>query len=188
MKNSMFHILRMFCTLIVMSASLVCAGIVHASETDHWQNFVPPPDAQYDWIQLSSGEWLKGELISLYNFSVEFDSDELDFLSIDWEDIAYIRSARLLSLRIEDSDAENDILSIIGLLQLNENMALLTAHDKMHRFNREDIISIASGAKKESRRWTGKIAFGANIYRGNTDNANGKLGNTVGQQGLIQLR
>jgi hypothetical protein len=36
----------------------------------------------FDWIQLTSGEWLKGELKVLYNDSLEFDSDELDLLKL----------------------------------------------------------------------------------------------------------
>ena len=100
MKYSFNHIIRFVVVLVVLSASLLCVGIVHASEEDQWTGFVPPPDALYDWLQLDSGEWLKGELISLYNFSVEFDSDELGVLSIDWEDIRYIRSAGWLSVLI----------------------------------------------------------------------------------------
>jgi len=33
-----------------------------------WDAFVPPPDDKFDWIQLTSGEWLKGELKALYNY------------------------------------------------------------------------------------------------------------------------
>ena len=69
---------------------------------NQWDNFEPPQDKKYDWIQLTSGEWLKGEFIFLYNYSVEFDSDELDLLKIDWDDIKQVRSARTMSLRIEE--------------------------------------------------------------------------------------
>ena len=41
----------------------------------------------FDWIQLTNGEWLKGDLKVLYNDSLEFDSDELDLLTFDWEDV-----------------------------------------------------------------------------------------------------
>ena len=37
-----------------------------------------PTVTDFDWVQLTSGEWLKGELISMYEDSVEFDSDEFD--------------------------------------------------------------------------------------------------------------
>ena len=46
-------------------------------------DFVPPVDETFDWIQLTSGEWLKGELKVLYNYKLEFDSDELDLLTFE---------------------------------------------------------------------------------------------------------
>jgi len=34
----------------------------------------PPAPDTFDWIQLTSDEWLKGELIALYDGRLEFDS------------------------------------------------------------------------------------------------------------------
>ena len=53
-----------------------------------WEAFYPPPDTEFDWIQLASGEWLKGELKTVYDYQMEFDSDELGLLKIDLEDKA----------------------------------------------------------------------------------------------------
>jgi putative salt-induced outer membrane protein YdiY len=56
-----------------------------ATDTDEdkvaWTPPPPPPD-EFDWIQLNSGEWLKGEFKVLYDDSVEFDSEELDRVMI----------------------------------------------------------------------------------------------------------
>jgi len=41
---------------------------------------------EYDWIKLKSNEWLKGDIVSMYEDKLEFDSDELDLQVIDWED------------------------------------------------------------------------------------------------------
>ena len=49
-------------------------------------DFMPPPD-EYDWIQLTSDEWLKGELVSLFDDQLVFDSDNLGLLKLDWEEI-----------------------------------------------------------------------------------------------------
>ena len=49
---------------------------------------------QEEWIRLTSGEWLKGEFTSLRRDSVEFDSDELDELTLDWEDVAEVITTR----------------------------------------------------------------------------------------------
>jgi hypothetical protein len=37
---------------------------------------------------LTSGEWLRGEINFMRDEVVEFDSEELDVLNIDWKDIA----------------------------------------------------------------------------------------------------
>ena len=50
-------------------------------ETKEWI----PSAEKYDWLQLTSNEWLKGEIKGMYKDSLEFDSDKLDLLEIDWE-------------------------------------------------------------------------------------------------------
>ncbi|HOK71968.1 MAG TPA: hypothetical protein PLM83_10980, partial [Bacillota bacterium] len=42
-----------------------------------WQPPPPPPD-DFDWIQLKSGEWLKGRIKALQEDKLEFDSEELE--------------------------------------------------------------------------------------------------------------
>ncbi len=56
-------------------------GMMMTTETGA-SEFVPPNDG-YDWLRLTSGEWLRGELIGVFNDEVEFDSDILDELTID---------------------------------------------------------------------------------------------------------
>ena len=41
-----------------------------------------------DWVQLKSGEWLKGDLKYIQNKEVEFDSDELDQQTLKLKDVA----------------------------------------------------------------------------------------------------
>ena len=54
-------------------------------------SWVPPQDS-FDWIQLKSGEWLKGRLKAMQERKLEFDSDELNDLTFDWKDIRQVRS------------------------------------------------------------------------------------------------
>ena len=55
-----------------------------AEEKEGWLPPEPRPE-KFDWIQLKSGEWLKGKLEVLYDRKLEFDSDELDELTFDFE-------------------------------------------------------------------------------------------------------
>ncbi len=74
------------------AALLVCPGRmpVHAAEPlDPDDNpsansdWTPPADG-FDWIQLVSDEWLKGEIIAMYNDKMEFDSKQENDNVIDY--------------------------------------------------------------------------------------------------------
>jgi hypothetical protein len=41
-----------------------------------------PSAVDYDWVKLSSNEWLKGKIKSMYQKNLEFDSDKLKLLNI----------------------------------------------------------------------------------------------------------
>ena len=62
-------------------------GMMPTTETVA-SEFVPPNDG-YDWLRLTSGEWLRGELIGVFNDEVEFDSDILDGLLVHFHGDVY---------------------------------------------------------------------------------------------------
>ena len=43
-----------------------------------------------DWVQLKSGEWLRGRIIAMQDFRLEFYSDELKKLTLKWRNVKYI--------------------------------------------------------------------------------------------------
>ncbi|MGB6288849.1 MAG: hypothetical protein WBF36_01825, partial [Desulfobulbales bacterium] len=73
LKQLLKHIIGRIVWLCILVC--ICFGVSeYARAADSaWDNFAPPPDDKFDWIQLTSGEWLKGELKFLYDFQVEFD-------------------------------------------------------------------------------------------------------------------
>ena len=60
-------------------------------------SWVPPADG-FDWVQLKSGEWLKGWIKALQDRELEFDSEELDDLKFDWKNIRQMRSQRTIDV------------------------------------------------------------------------------------------
>jgi len=143
-------------------AALLVAGLAVAQEpAQAWQPPPPAPD-EFDWIQLTSSEWLKGELIALYNDSLEFDSDELDKVTLDWEDVRLVRTARIMEVRFLGQPpvkgrlfVDGDVVRIVG--------------DEERQFDRADLLTIAAGEPTELSHWSGKVSFGANLRRGNTE-------------------
>lgn len=133
--------------------------------SDPWKGFVPPKD-QYDWVQLNSGEWLKGEIKVLYHQELEFDSDELDSLSIDLEDIRQIRGGSIKNVRL------NGPLTFFGLLQVTEDQVIITQGDTQRVFKRTDLVSITSGGVSEADKWSVKVNLGLDLSEGNTEQTN----------------
>ncbi len=61
------------------------------------------PDNTFDWIQLNSGEWLKGEIRAVQDRQIEFESEKLNALTFDWEDIRQLRSPQLIDVFFVDN-------------------------------------------------------------------------------------
>ncbi len=166
-------------TLIISGASLaadpIAAEDAYLENNKSWASFEPPADDKFDWIQLSSKEWLKGEIITLYNFVLEFDSDELGLLKIDWDDVRQLRSAGHVGLQLENLDHEQDNIVDVGKLILFENQALVINQGSSKSYARSRFISIAGPGYNELELWKGDIAFGVNLQSGNSDLVGAKL-------------
>ena len=124
---------------------------------------LPPPRDKFDWIQLTSGEWLKGELKRLYDRRIEFDSDKLGLQEFDWEDVKQVRGSRIFSVRFEGP------LTVGGILQVTGSKVIVTVGDEQREFKRDQLIAIAPRGDKEVDYWSGKISFGFNFAEGNTE-------------------
>jgi hypothetical protein len=98
MRPNKLYILLLALHLISLNPVVAMAMQEHGPS-----GFVPPID-EYDWIQLTSDEWLKGEMISLYDDELTFESDNLGRLSIDWEDVRILRSHGNLSINVQGLD------------------------------------------------------------------------------------
>ena len=169
---------------IIGRAALICILVCICFSTSEyaraadsaWDKFVPPPDDKFDWIQLTSGEWLKGEFKFLYDFQVEFDSDKLDLLTFDLEDVKQIRTHKPHSISIEDLQLSDDPVVVEGIVTLVDNKVIMTVGDETREFDRNQIISIAQASKEKERDlWSANISVGANIRGGNTDTIDANL-------------
>ena len=115
----------------------------------------------FDWIQLKSGEWLKGELIALYDDKLEFDSDELDNLTFDWDDVRQVRTGRVVQVRFMDR-------TLTGRLVIDANTVQVLG-DTTQQIDRAQLVSITPGESKESSYWSGNVTLGFNLREGNSE-------------------
>ncbi len=128
---------------------------------DGWAPSLQAFDSQWDWIQLTSGEWLKGELRSVSQDVVDFDSDKLGVLSLDWSDVKEVYSARPMAVMRRDNTM------LVGRLRTENGQLVIDSAGARSEF--VDVISIARSSGHERDYWFGDIAAGANLRGGNVD-------------------
>jgi putative salt-induced outer membrane protein YdiY len=122
------------------------------------------PVDDYDWIQLTSGEWLKGHIKSLKQFSLEFDSDKLKDLTIDWEDIKTLHTAKASCLF-----GNKQVL--VGAVAVDEKSVTVTSDDEVRQFPRSELRTISPGDLSERNYWSGDLSLGSTYRTGNTNQA-----------------
>ena len=143
---------------LVINANHLAATRTNSALPD--LTWVPPEDS-YDWIQLKSGEWLKGRLKAVQERKLEFVSEELDDLTFDWKDIRQLRSHRTLDVLLVNGE------KLSGTVAATPN--LVTVDGAQPRiFSRERIQSLTPGGSREWDYWSGKVSLGLNLRAGNT--------------------
>jgi hypothetical protein len=99
--------------------------------------FVPPNDG-YDWLRLVSGEWLRGELIGAFGDEVEFDSDVLDELVIDTEDVDQFYSTRVFGVSIRGRGV------IVGRIEVHDKTITVRSEEEPLEFSLDDVVAITA--------------------------------------------
>lgn len=118
----------------------------------------------YDWLKLTSEEWLKGKLIAVYDREFEFDSDELGLQVFDAEDVAELITHKEHSLRLLDRRI------VRGKLEIDKDYVNIIRGDEVEKIKRYMVVSIAAtSGLKEINYWSGNVAFGLTIREGNTN-------------------
>lgn len=129
-----------------------------------------PMPVQFDWILLTSGEWLKGDIIALYDDNLDFDSDEMGLQSLDWADIAELRSRLPQTLRLRDG------VILQGQVFINADTITIYQATGSDTFARTEIFTLASSDANEWDFWSGTISLGANLRSGNTQQDDYSMG------------
>lgn len=149
-------------TLFVIGISSFSFLGFTATPKEDWKTPTPIFKQQFDWLKLSSDEWLKGEIISMYDETLEFDSDELDLQTIDWNDVVELRSKNWQSIRMQNGTIAE------GYLVVKEGKLSLVKNNETTHFVLADILSIAASGKNEIDLWDGYVNLGINLRQGNT--------------------
>ncbi len=124
-----------------------------------------PLTGDYDWVQLTSGEWLKGEVKDLQDDSFTFDSDILDDLEIDWEDVEQLHTAGVATLGMNDGS------TAIGRIKIDAEKVVVANQAGSKEIPRTELRSIIPGGRKEIDFWDFKVNLGGAFRSGNVEQA-----------------
>ena len=155
-----------FLAALGLAASVFAAPASRAQDAKpSWQPKAPDGlPADFDWIRLPSDEWLKGEIVSMYDGKLEFDSDELGLHTFDFADIKELRSSRVVQVGFT-----TDRAPLTGRLVVDGANARVIAEAGETAFARSEILTIVIGAAKEIDYWSGYANVGGNIRSGNSE-------------------
>jgi hypothetical protein len=122
-----------------------------------------PGTREVDWIQIDSGEWLKGELDRMHDGTLYFDSDEFDNVSLDWGDVASLIPAGVVTCRLPGRRL------VTGTLEMRNGEVRIDTGTEVIEVKREEIVDILPGAGNELGFWSGKVSLGLSGRSGNTE-------------------
>ncbi len=166
----MHRILKRRSTVLLITALI----LFFQSATAQW--FSPIIDREvkkWDWLTLDSGEILKGKVSVMYREDLEFDSDHFGVITIDWDDVAELRTSNSQSIQTIDKEI------IVGNIILKGDSLIVEQGSSSRQLGKDEVSSMTSSAKREIDRWTLKSSAGANVRSGNVDQTDFSVRATV---------
>jgi len=143
-----------------------------------------PPGIGYDgfdWLQLTSDEWLKGHLYYVQERRVSFESDKLDDLDLKLKDVRQLYTAGPVQSRFEGSE------KVMGKVWMDKDFVHIDGAEQM-TLRRDQLLGIAPGGEEWLDLLSGKFVLGYTLQSGNTDaqslNINAELDRRTPSQNL----
>lgn len=146
-------------TNYVTPGRVAAAAVTNSAVPD--LSWVPPVD-RFDWIQLRSGEWLKGRLKAMQNRELEFYSEELKDFTFDWKDVRQVRSTRTQDVLFVDGN------KLSGPVAITTNQVTVFGAEPQ-TFARDQLQSLTPGGARERNLWSGNASIGLTLRAGNTE-------------------
>ena len=131
--------------------------------TEVWISPTPVFSQKFDWLQLRSGEWLKGDIISMYEDELEFESDEFNTIIFDWQDVKELRSRFDQQIRFANGEVKQGFLIV-----KDEHLVIISDGTEQH-YPLSELLSITSSADGRTELWDGKVSLGIDVNAGNVN-------------------
>lgn len=122
-----------------------------------------PSTLEMDWVRLSSGEWIRGNIDLMRDEVLYFDSEEFDDVEVDWEDVVEFRCAQDMTFVMIDASEH------IGTAVFRDNVLKVATASGVEEFQRWQIQAILEGSPNELNFWSAKIGLDIRSRSGNTN-------------------
>jgi len=121
-----------------------------------------------DWIELTTGEWLRGDLHWLRpkgleaGKNVNFYSNKLDGLTLSWGSIASVHSPKIKSYKFKDNT------TVSGKAMITKDLVIVETNEGVVTHPRSELVSISEGPPRERTWWSTMLSLGFSANAGNT--------------------
>jgi len=159
LKNIVIRLLFTCLALITFATY----GQQSGDSPDIWSPPVPSFSQKFDWLKLKSGEWLKGDIVSMYDDELEFESEEFDTIIFDWQDVSELRSRFDQQIRFANGEVKQ------GFLIVKEDHLVLISGGAEQHYPLSELLSITSSSDDRQGLWDGKVSLGLDVNSGNVN-------------------
>ncbi|MCG3149100.1 MAG: hypothetical protein PCFJNLEI_02559 [Verrucomicrobiae bacterium] len=117
----------------------------------------------HDWVELKSGEWLCGWIRYVQDKEVEFDSEELEEMTLKLKDIRTLFTAKPMDAMFANRAA------VQGLIVISNELVYVTGVEGV-QLARTELIGITPASGKPGMKyWAGKFTVSLSLSSGNTE-------------------
>jgi len=116
-----------------------------------------------DWIGTTSGEWVRGNIDSMREDNMEFDSDEFGALDINMREVAEVHAASLNTYVFHDRSA------LVGPAMLTTMQVAVQTETGVVVRPRSELSRIIEGGARELDNWSLDLDLGLGLNRGNSN-------------------
>lgn len=141
----------------------------------------PPKErpAKWEWVELTSGEWLKGDIKGIRNDKLDFDSSQFDDLTLEMKDVVQTYSS------VVNTFVFTHRRVVIGIGHITADEVIIETAAGQMRYPRQDLLSLVVGDHNEWKLWSGSVTAGVSATSGNTEQTTANLQATLNRKGAF---
>ena len=116
-----------------------------------------------DWLRLTSGEWLRGNLNWMRDRDFEFDGDKTDLIRKGWSNVDQLHSPQIKTYVFRNR------VDAVGPAMITKDEVIVQTDEGVRTFPRSELLSILQGGTRERDWWAFEVGAGFTGAFGNSN-------------------